>query len=131
VKADGEVIGVARDSSPPGGAGMPSPDLTAPVIIGRLDGGRVAMLQVARRSPRRDPVGVACRLHAAAVTRREQGRFKAAQSACRRSLRILEQTVGTDHPDVANVLNSLAGIVQDLGEYARAEAVSRRSVGVM
>ena len=83
------------------------------------------------RNTRRDPVEAACRLHDAAVEHREAGRLAQAQAACRRSLRLLEQAVGPGHPDVANVLNTLALILRDRDRYAKAEPLAQRSVGIM
>src|SRR5262249_11565149 len=62
---------------------------------------------------------------------RGAGRLARAQAACRRSLAILEQVVGPDHPDVANVLNTLVMVLHDRDRYDEAEALARRSVGIM
>src|SRR5262245_62083725 len=43
----------------------------------------------------------------------------------------MEEAVGPDHPDVANILNSLAGIHEDRGVYAVAEELYRRAVRLM
>src|SRR5262249_32271867 len=50
---------------------------------------------------------------------------------CRQALHILEQAVGPDHPDVANVLNTLGQIIEEQGDYAEAESLYRRSVRIM
>ena len=54
-----------------------------------------------------------------------------ALTVCAEALRLLEEAVGPDHPDVANVLNTFAAIHLDLDQYATAEALCRRSVGIM
>src|SRR5581483_7170569 len=71
-------------------------------------------------NPRRrlDPVDRACRLHDRAVAVREAGQPDRAARPCRRALRLLVTAVGPEHPDVANVLNTLGGICQDRGDYA-------------
>jgi tetratricopeptide (TPR) repeat protein len=78
-----------------------------------------------------DPIDAACRLHEAAVAHRGAGRLARAQAACRRSLALLEEVVGPDHPDVANVLNTLVLVLHELERYDEAEALARRSVGIM
>jgi kinesin light chain len=80
---------------------------------------------------RSDPVDAACRLHEAAVAYRGAGRLGRAQAACRRSLALLEQAVGPDHLDVANVLNTLVMVLHDCDRYDEAEALARCSVGIM
>src|SRR5262249_36526667 len=89
------------------------------------------MSATARGATRRDPVELACRLHEAAVAQQARGRADRAEAACRRSLRLLEQALGPDHPDLANVLNTLAGILQGRTAYDEAEAACRRSVAIV
>src|SRR5262245_52754287 len=71
------------------------------------------MASTARQTRRRDPVAVACRLHDRALACRAQGRPQKAEPLCRQALHLLEETVGPDHPDVANVLNTLGSIHLD------------------
>src|SRR5438034_7063057 len=89
------------------------------------------MPRTARRIPRRDPVEAACRLHETAAEQLAQGRADRAETSCRRSLRLLVRAVGPNHPDLANVLNTHAAILQDRGAYAEAEAAARRSVAIV
>src|SRR5579862_3251241 len=63
----------------------------------------------AKRSRSRDLLEVANRLHDAAASYCAQGKHLKARPLCLRSLRILESTLGPKHPDVANVLHTLAG----------------------
>src|SRR5262249_22939860 len=69
----------------------------------------------------RDPVDRACHLHDRA----------AADRPCRQALRLLLANVGPDHPDVANVLNTLGRIRQDLGHDAAAARLFRQSARIM
>src|SRR5262245_44012977 len=69
----------------------------------------------------RDPIEAASRLHDRAVESRGQHKLAEAEALALRALRIMEEAVGPDHPDVANILNSLAGIHEDRGVYAVAE----------
>src|SRR5688572_5913803 len=78
-----------------------------------------------------DPVAEAIRLHDLSVEYRAQGKHVKAKSASLRSLRILEKAVGPNHPDVANVLNTLAGVYEDLDQYEEAEKLCLRSVRIM
>jgi tetratricopeptide (TPR) repeat protein len=65
--------------------------------------------------------------------------FLAAQGQCggevlvlyRRALALFEASGGTEQPDAANVLNNLASVHYDLGEYGEAEALAERAVAIM
>ena len=65
-----------------------------------------------RRRPTRlepDPTNEGCRLHELAVSWRAKGKLDRAESLALRSLTIFEKASRPHHPDVANVLNNLAG----------------------
>src|SRR4029453_15150520 len=66
-----------------------------------------------------------------AVALRVQGQYTAAMAASRQALAICEREVGLDHPDVANVLNTLAGLHQAQGEYPQAAQLLQRSVALL
>jgi tetratricopeptide (TPR) repeat protein len=78
-----------------------------------------------------DPLDEAVRLHDLAVTRQAKGRFHEALPLCRQALVIVECAVGPHHPDVANLLNTLAGLYEDLGDHVEAERLAQRSVVLM
>ena len=78
-----------------------------------------------------DPLDEAVRLHDLAVSRQAEGKLQEAVPPCRQALAIVERAVGPYHPDVANILNTLAGIYEDLGDYAEAERLAQRSVAIM
>src|SRR5262245_44667419 len=78
-----------------------------------------------------DPVDEAVRLHDLAVSRRAAGKLQEAVPLCRQALAVFESEAGPDHPDVANILNTLAGIYEDLGDSAEAERLAQRSVAMM
>ena len=73
--------------------------------------------------PPPDPSDVAASLHARAVAVYEEGGRERARATCRRALRLMERAIGPQHPDVAAILNSLAAIAQDRGEYGEAEGL--------
>jgi tetratricopeptide (TPR) repeat protein len=75
-----------------------------------------------------DPLDEAVRLHDWAVSLQEEGRLREAVPLCRQALAVFEREAGPDHPDVANILNTLAGIYADLGDYSEAERLAQRSV---
>ena len=58
-------------------------------------------------------------------------RLQEAVPLCRQVLALVERAVGLHQPDAANILNTLAGIYEDLGKYAEAERLSQRSVAMM
>lgn len=78
-----------------------------------------------------DPLDDAVRPHDLAVSRQAEGRLQEAVPLCRQALALVERAVGPHHPDVANILNTLAGIYEDLGDYAEAVRLSQRSVAMM
>ena len=57
-----------------------------------------------------------------------QGRYAEAEPLHKRSLAIREKALGTDHPDVANGLNSLAWLYTIQGHYADAEPLYKRAL---
>ena len=78
-----------------------------------------------------DDLDLSCRLHDRAVAARADGKYGQAESLGQRALALLERAAGPDHPDVANVLNHLAGLHVDRSEYAKAEALYQRAVRIM
>lgn len=58
------------------------------------------------------------------------GRFAEAIPLSARLLRQQEKTLGPDHPDVATSLNNLALLYNTMGDYARAEPLSERSLAI-
>lgn len=78
-----------------------------------------------------DDIDAACGLHDSAVSYRAEGKYDQAESLGLQALMIFEKAVGPKHPDVANILNNLAGIHVDRGEYAEAERLYQRSVSIM
>jgi tetratricopeptide (TPR) repeat protein len=70
-------------------------------------------------------------LHDLAVSRQAEGRRQEAVPLCQQALTLVERAVGPHHPDVANLLNTLAGPYEELGDYAEAERLAQRSVVLM
>uniref|UniRef100_UPI00036152ED tetratricopeptide repeat protein n=1 Tax=Thiofilum flexile TaxID=125627 RepID=UPI00036152ED len=58
------------------------------------------------------------------------GQYQQAQPLLERSLAILEQALGKDHPDVAASLNNLASLYHSMGEYAKALPLYERSLAI-
>jgi CHAT domain-containing protein/Tfp pilus assembly protein PilF len=57
-------------------------------------------------------------------------RYAEAISSTERALRILEKSLGPDHPKVAPSLNYLADLYRDKGDYAKAEPLYQRALGI-
>ncbi|MGH9754736.1 MAG: FxSxx-COOH system tetratricopeptide repeat protein [Blastocatellia bacterium] len=57
-------------------------------------------------------------------------RYAEAKELLERALRIVEASLGSDHPYVANTVNNLALVLQDLGELAQARTLFERSLRI-
>ena len=66
-----------------------------------------------------------------AMVYHDQGRYAEAEPLYQRSLKMLEETFGSDHPAVAATLSNLAALYQDQGRYAEAERLCQRSVAIL
>jgi len=78
-----------------------------------------------------ETVEAAVKLHEESIQVFEQGDPEQAVLLAREALRLMEQAVGPDHPDVANILNHLAGIYLDQGQHDQAEQLCRRAVEIL
>jgi tetratricopeptide (TPR) repeat protein len=59
-----------------------------------------------------------------------RARYREAEPLCQRALAIWEKVLGPEHPNVATSLNNLAGLYQAQGQYAMAESLYRRALGI-
>ncbi|MBI2354999.1 MAG: tetratricopeptide repeat protein [Deltaproteobacteria bacterium] len=59
-----------------------------------------------------------------------QGRYDDAAVVAQKALQVAEQSLGPNHPDVAECLNNLAGMYKTQGQYAQAEPLFRRSLAI-
>ncbi|HZF47968.1 MAG TPA: CHAT domain-containing tetratricopeptide repeat protein [Polyangiaceae bacterium] len=71
------------------------------------------------------------RLNAEGARLRQQGRYDEALSLEERALRIREEALGPDHPNVAICLNNLGELYSAKGDYARAEPLHKRSLAIL
>jgi tetratricopeptide (TPR) repeat protein len=60
----------------------------------------------------------------------ERGQYKEAESLCQRALRIREQALGPEHPEVAQSLNSLAVLYITQHLYERVESLCLRALSI-
>ena len=98
----------------------------------------VATAQVARADvPPRGPFEAAAtaregarRLMQEASGLRARGRSAEAVPLTQRALALVERELGPDDPSVAFSLNSLAVLYGDKGDYAQAEALCQRALGI-
>jgi CHAT domain-containing protein len=65
-----------------------------------------------------------------AVVYLEQGRYADAEPLFKRALVIREKSLGPDHPDVAQTLNSLAMTLKHQDRYADAEPLYKRALAI-
>jgi tetratricopeptide (TPR) repeat protein len=59
-----------------------------------------------------------------------QGKYTEAEALYQRALKMREQVLGPQHPDVANSLNNLAWLYSALGKYAEAEPLYQRALKI-
>ncbi len=64
------------------------------------------------------------------VTFLRLGHYEEAENLLRTALKILEKTLGQNHPDIAAALNSLGILRQERGDYEEAESFFRRALAV-
>ena len=60
-------------------------------------------------------------LHNLADLHRELGEYDQGLRRAERALRVRERALGSDHPDVAQSLDCLGGLLQEVGRYDEAE----------
>lgn len=58
----------------------------------------------------------------------EQGGINEATKLWERAVKIVEEQLGNDHPDVASGLDALAGLYQHQGQYGVAESLFKRAL---
>ena len=58
------------------------------------------------------------------------GQYDRAVTVAETALKVAEQDVGPDHPDVATSLNNLAALYRTQGDYAKAEPLYKRSLAI-
>src|SRR5205823_2301387 len=78
-----------------------------------------------------DPLEPAIKLHDRAILYRDQRKYGRALTACRKSLRRFENALGTKHPDVANIVDTLGSIRENRGAYAEAERLYKRALAIL
>jgi serine/threonine protein kinase/Tfp pilus assembly protein PilF len=64
------------------------------------------------------------------VTYLRLGHYEEAETLLRSALRILEETLGRNHPDLVPALNSLGVLRQERGDYAEAESLQSRALAI-
>jgi len=60
----------------------------------------------------------------------QAGDYKRATVIAEKALKVAEENVGPDHPDVAAILDNLAELYKAQGEYAKAEPLYKRSLAI-
>ncbi len=59
-----------------------------------------------------------------------KARHAEAEPLMRRALAICEKSLGTEHPNVATILNNLAALLQDTNQFTEAESLIRRALAI-
>lgn len=75
-------------------------------------------------------LGEATRLNEQAKELWQQGRYADAEPLFKRSLKIRENVLDPEHPDVATSLNNLAALYGMQGRYDEAEPLHKRSLEI-
>jgi CHAT domain-containing protein/Tfp pilus assembly protein PilF len=70
------------------------------------------------------------RLNELGMEQYRKAQYAQALESFQRSLAILEQALGANHPDVARSLNNLASLYQAQGQYSKAEPLYQRSLAI-
>ena len=65
------------------------------------------------------------------ITYLRLGRYEEAETLLRAALKLLEDTLGPDHPDIAATLNSLGILRQERGDYREAESLQSRALAIL
>ena len=58
------------------------------------------------------------------------GKYARAVVVGKKALKVAEESVGPDHPDVATSLNNLAALYKTQGQYAAAEPLYKRALSI-
>ena len=69
-------------------------------------------------------------LHETAFYLRDRGRYTEAEPLYQRAIRIREQLLGPQHPDMAYPLTNLANLYREQGRYAEAESLYQRALHI-
>ena len=59
-----------------------------------------------------------------------QGKYKEAESLYKRALAASQKTLGPDHPNIAIILNDLAGLYRDQGKYTESVPLYQRALAI-
>jgi CheY-like chemotaxis protein len=76
---------------------------------------------------RQDWVSWAANLRLAAALTNSEARYKEAETYYRRALDILEKNLGTDHPNVAGLLDDLSAVCERIGKRDEAHLIEMRA----
>ena len=105
------------------------------IVLGHLAAAEAQLREVDQtlqrlpRTPWTDVFSGKCLLELAEIRQRE-GNYAEAETLVRRSLSILEQTLGPNHRHVARGLDGLAHLLQAQGKLGEAETLYRRSLSI-
>lgn len=68
--------------------------------------------------------------HTIGVTYLRLGQYKEAEALMRSALKMLQDTLGNEHKELASPLTSLAVLRQELGDYSEAESLYRQALAI-
>ncbi len=61
----------------------------------------------------------------------QQGKYREAVPSAKEALKVAEQTFGSDHPHMVQSLNNLGVLYERQGQYAKAEPLYKRALGIL
>lgn len=102
--------------------------------VGDFDGAMrlaEAMLKLSETLPAPDKRQIGVCLNQLGILCMEQGRNAEAEPYYRKALAIIEEIVGSEHPDYGAGLSNLAALLRVFGRHAEAEQLTRRALGIV
>jgi CHAT domain-containing protein len=100
------------------------------LIITTLAYSLLAFISLQVLAQTNDPLAEARRLNDKCLGLLDAGKYDEAIEPCQRVLAVVEKALGSEHPDVATLLNNLAELYDAKGDYTKAEPLMQRALTI-